>query len=93
MQIKNCRFLKYFNINAIVLYPFVLYCDREPSRTILSHERIHFDQIRKEGVVKFYCRYLLEYIQGRRMGLNHDEAYRNISFEKEAYQKQDELFS
>jgi len=87
-KITNCTFLKRFNINAIVLYPFVLYCDRDPGKRIISHEMVHFDQIRKDGVVTFYSRYLLEYFRGRYEGLSHYEAYRNISYEKEAYSKE-----
>lgn len=88
MQIKNCKFLKRFNINAIVLYPFVLYCDPNPSERITSHEQVHLDQIKKDGALKFYLRYLIEYGKGRYQGLSHFEAYRNISYEKEAYSKE-----
>lgn len=85
MKIKNCRILKPLGINAIVLFPFVLYQDKHPSDLIIRHEQVHLDQIKDLGVINFYRRYLWEYIQGRRLGLNHDEAYRNISFEQEAY--------
>jgi hypothetical protein len=85
MNIKNCKFLKPLRINAIVIYPFVLYCDSHPSESIITHEQVHLDQIKRLGVRKFYTSYLWQYFQGRRKGLSHDEAYRNISFEKEAY--------
>lgn len=85
MNINNCRFLRIFKINAIVLYPFVLYCDRDPSDEIKRHEEVHLNQIRRLGMMKFYRQYLLEYWQGRRKGLTHYQAYRNISFEREAY--------
>lgn len=85
MNIKNCRFLRVLKINAIVLYPFVLYCDPEPSEEITKHEEVHLNQIRRLGMLKFYWQYLWEYWQGRRRGLTHYQAYRNISFEREAY--------
>jgi hypothetical protein len=85
MKITNCKILKPFKINAIVLYPFVLYCDKDPSETILRHEQVHLEQIKKDGFFTFYRRYLWEYYLGRRKGLTHDEAYRNISYEREAY--------
>lgn len=88
MKITRCRFLRHFGINAIVLYPFVLYCDSKPSRRIVSHEEVHLDQIKREGAIRFYRRYLVEYLQGRMKGLSHDEAYRDISYEKEAYLKE-----
>ncbi|HXH32637.1 MAG TPA: hypothetical protein VNJ01_17700 [Bacteriovoracaceae bacterium] len=87
MNIKNCRFLKPFKINGIVLYPFVLYADKDPCLEVMTHEQVHLDQIRKDGVYGFYKRYLKEYFAGRKLGLSHDEAYRNISYEQEAYGK------
>lgn len=91
MNIYNCRFLKPLNINAIVLYPFILYYDKKPLEEIMRHESVHIDQIKKNGVVKFYSRYLTEYCQGRWQGLNHYQAYRNISFEREAYGDPDHI--
>lgn len=87
MKVTNCKILKPFNINAIVLYPFVFYCEKHPDDKIISHEQVHLDQIKQDGVVKFYAKYLWEYVVGRRQGLSHDQAYRNISYEKEAYSK------
>jgi hypothetical protein len=51
----------------------------------MTHEQIHVNQIKKDGIVKFYGRYLWEYFQGRKQGLTHYQAYRNISYEKEAF--------
>lgn len=85
MNITNCRFLRLFKINAIVLYPFVLYCESHPNEGLMAHEQVHLNQIKKEGVVLFYLKYLYEYWQGRKQGMGHYQAYRNISFEKEAY--------
>ena len=86
MNVYNCRFLKPFHINAIVLYPFVLYCEKHPDELIKLHEQVHLDQIKRDGFWRFYVRYLLQYWQGRRLGLSHYEAYRNISYEQEAFQ-------
>lgn len=85
MKITNCKILKPLKINAIVLYPFVLYCDPEPDAKIISHEQVHLDQIKRDGVLKFYSKYLWEYLKGRKRGLSHYEAYRNISYEEEAF--------
>lgn len=49
------------------------------------HEQVHLKQIKREGVFRFYTRYLLEYFKGRKNGLTHYQAYRNISYEREAY--------
>lgn len=87
MNIFNCKFLRLFKINAIVLYPFVLYQEKNPPAIIVAHEKVHLRQIKEIGVFKFYVQYLMEYAHGRRKGMSHYEAYRNISFEKEAYDK------
>ena len=87
-DIRNVRILKLFGINGIVLWPFILYADREPHPRVRNHEAIHADQIRRTGVSRFYIGYLREYVAGRWSGLSHDEAYRNISFEREAYENQ-----
>lgn len=90
-NIKNCFFLKPFRINAIVLYPFTLFADKNPDIYVCNHERIHHEQIKSLGVCKFYGIYLKEYLRGRLRGLSHHQSYREISFEKEAYRHQTDL--
>lgn len=87
-SIRGVRFLRYFGVNGMVLYPFVLYAEKDPGPVLMSHEAIHVAQIRRVGVIPFYRRYITEYFQGRLAGLNHHEAYRNISFEREAFTHQ-----
>jgi hypothetical protein len=48
--------LKVTKIDAIVLYPFLLHKDKTMSNTLLNHERIHFDQIKKIWIVIFLFR-------------------------------------
>lgn len=86
------KFLRWFGINGIVLWPFVFYSDKIPDPVVMNHEGIHLEQIRRTGVLKFYAQYLSEYFHGRRKGLSHHEAYRGISFEKEAYLNQHDSF-
>lgn len=90
-EVTNIRLLKYFGINGIVLWPFIFYADRKPNPQVRNHESIHADQIRRDGVLKFYTLYLTEYARGRWAGLSHDKAYRDISFEREAYENQHNL--
>lgn len=92
MNITNVRFLRWFGINAIVLWPFILYADRNPDPVTMNHEAIHRDQIRRTGVIRFYVQYLAEYFLGRKRGLSHNEAYREISFEREAYLNQHDSY-
>jgi hypothetical protein len=83
--------LRWFGINGIVLWPFVLYVDKDPNPSIVNHEAIHLDQIKRNGVLSFYARYFAEYARGRYAGMSHHEAYMNISFEKEAYENQHDM--
>ena len=52
---------------------------------LLAHELIHVGQWRERGPVAFLIRYVSEYLRLRRCGLDHQVAYRHISFEWEAY--------
>ncbi len=52
---------------------------------LLRHELVHVHQIARTGVIRFYSRYLAEYVRLRRRGLSRADAYRNISFEREAF--------
>ncbi|HEY3054031.1 MAG TPA: DUF4157 domain-containing protein, partial [Thermoanaerobaculia bacterium] len=51
---------------------------------LLRHELVHVQQIARVGMLRFYWRYVAEFIALRRGGLSTADAYRNISFEKEA---------
>lgn len=52
--------------------------------TLLRHELAHVKQGMEIGFIRFYCRYLAEYIRNRRSGMSSHDAYANISFEREA---------
>ena len=58
------------------------------SNEMVNHERIHTAQQREMLFVLFYLAYLLEWLVRLPMRGN---AYRNISFEREAYAKQRDL--
>lgn len=52
-----------------------------------QHELVHVEQYEAHGVTGFLWRYLSEYVRLRRGGAAHQEAYRSISFEREAYDR------
>lgn len=61
---------------------------RDPSwidRYVINHERIHTAQQRELLFVPFYILYIIEWLIRLLIYRNHDAAYRNISFEREAY--------
>lgn len=55
------------------------------SETVLNHERIHTAQMKELGYILFYIIYFMEWLIRLMLPGN---AYRNISFEREAYSNQ-----
>ncbi len=80
--------IKLPKILGIALWPFVLVKTKTPGKTILNHERIHLRQQIEMLVLPFYVWYLLEWLILLIKHRNIDRAYRNISFEKEAYRNE-----
>ena len=83
--------IKLPKILGIALWPFVLVKTKTPEKTILNHERIHLRQQIEMLVLPFYVWYLLEWLILLIKHRNIDRAYRNISFEKEAYRNENNL--
>jgi len=72
-------------IAAMTLGRFVLVRRGNEHRVgLIAHELVHVEQWRELGMLKFLMRYLVDYLRGRRAGLDHWAAYRAISFEEEA---------
>lgn len=75
-----------FFATAITLGNCIFYRDSEhltPYR-VRRHEWQHILQIRRDGCVHFYLKYLSEYIRLRMKGAGHFMAYLNISYEMDA---------
>ena len=51
----------------------------------IRHESIHCEQMKETLFIGFYIWYVVEYLVRLVLYRNLDEAYRNISFEQEAY--------
>lgn len=82
MRIIKCRYLKRWS--AITIAPIGVFIKPEyiDSIVVLNHERIHWEQQRKYWYIWFYIKYLYEFIT---------VGYTNISFEKEAYEHENEF--
>ncbi len=88
MKIIYNNFIPFKGFLAINLFGilFVRGTDRDINDVVLNHERIHTAQMKELNYVFFYIIYLMEWIGGLLQYKFHTkEAYRNISFEKEAY--------
>lgn len=72
---------------GLTVFPFVFAkqeADKE-NAVFLNHEKIHLRQQLELLVIPFFILYLLEYCLRLLYYRNSNLAYRNISFEREAY--------
>ena len=80
------------DVVAVALFPFVLVNkNKNIDQQIINHEKIHLRQQVELLIVFFYIWYGIEYLIKLIKYKNSDIAYRNISFEKEAYKNEQEL--
>ncbi|MDX1904039.1 MAG: hypothetical protein SFU27_07770 [Thermonemataceae bacterium] len=81
------------NIAGITLYPFILLKHRhyKDDKYLMNHEEIHLQQQLEMLVLPFYIFYLLNYVFNLIKYKNHEQAYLNICFEREAYKHEKDL--
>ncbi|QJD98339.1 hypothetical protein HH214_07945 [Mucilaginibacter robiniae] len=74
-------------VSGMAVYPFILV--QKPTDAhdpvIIRHETIHMKQAEELFIIPFYLLYLLNYLFNLYKYRNHDQAYLNIVFEREAY--------
>lgn len=87
------RLLKNTKISGITLFPFILLRRNEykHNKTLINHEKIHIRQQIELLIIPFYIWYLTEYYLKYLKYKNPQLAYRNISFEREAYDNDQNL--
>lgn len=78
--------------DGMALFPFILVRRPNPDSILLNHERIHLRQQAELGVLPFYVWYALEYLIRLFQCRDHYTAYRTISFEREAYANETNLY-
>lgn len=73
--------------NGITIYPFIFLNTKELkfSNRLINHEKIHLRQQLELLVIPFYLWYMFEFLLRFIQYKNWHSAYRNISFEREAY--------
>lgn len=92
-MIKINKFMVPNGYRAITLYPFIFVRNGSDKydKVLINHERIHLRQQLELLVIIFYIWYILDYfIKLCKLG-SRSKAYRNIIFEREAYDNQDNL--
>lgn len=84
------------NTIGLTFWPFIFlkksYFDKAGKaalQTTINHEKIHIRQQAELLVIPFYIWYFLEFFIKSWSTSTIDDAYRSISFEREAYQNQD----
>lgn len=86
---KYMIFRKY---SAITLWPVIIMNKRFKNSVILiNHEKIHLKQQIEMLVIPFYLWYFFEFIIRYFQYKSWQLAYRNISFEREAYSNQNNM--
>ena len=77
---------------AITLWPIGIFVRCKTfifNLDLMRHEKIHWEQQKEMLGIFFYIWYLFEYLVRLVLYLNHYDAYRGISFEREAYWHED----
>lgn len=86
---QNWQYLIWHNlhVSGITLYPFIVIKSSKlkQEKTFVNHEHIHLRQQAELLVLPFYMLYLLHYFFNLIRYGNHQKAYYNICFEREAY--------
>ena len=78
---------------GITIFPFVLLRNQTDvsNLIILNHERIHIRQQLELLILPFFIWYGVEFLIRLLISKDKIQAYRNISFEKEAYHNENNL--
>jgi hypothetical protein len=89
MIFYNSNIPKWFGFEGITIFIFIFinYSEQDCPKWLVNHEKLHVEQQIKWLFIPFYIVYAWDYVLGRLSGLTHWGAYRNIRFEKEAYEK------
>ena len=81
------KFLVPRGYTGIAVFPFVFLKHKglKLDKTLINHEKIHLRQQLELFIIPFYIVYSLEFLVRLIQYKNWQQAYRNISFEREAY--------
>ncbi|MFD1094976.1 hypothetical protein [Salegentibacter chungangensis] len=84
------KYLPGNRFKGMVLWPFLFVKNPElkNDEIFINHERIHMRQQQELLILFFYIWYYLEYLFRLAKSGNRMQAYRNISFEREAYDRE-----
>jgi hypothetical protein len=80
----------FLKVSGMALYPFILVKNRQDINDpiLIRHETIHLKQAAEMLVIPFYLAYIVHYLYNLYLYGNHDQAYYQIIFEREAYRNE-----
>jgi len=87
------KYLLAKGFKGISLWPFVILKHQSLAKdsVFMNHERIHLSQQIEMLILPFYLWYSLEFLLRLVQFKNANLAYKNISFEREAYENESDL--
>ncbi len=87
------RYILAKNVAAMALWPFIILRNRDLkyNQRLLNHEKIHLRQQLELLVIFFYLWYGIEFLIHFFRYKDQYTAYRRISFEREAYENDENL--
>lgn len=93
MIILSLRLLRKTRINGITIFPFIFLRESafKENKILINHEKIHIRQQLELLIIFFYLWYVVEYYYWYLKLKDKNLAYRNISFEREAYAMEEDL--
>ena len=93
MILVSHKILTKMKVNGITLFPFIILRNKDfkNNKILINHEKIHLRQQLELLIIFFYIRYVVEYYYWLVKLKNKHLAYRNISFEREAYAMEEDL--
>lgn len=78
---------------GLAFFPFLFLKNKElkSHNFLINHEKIHLRQQLELLIIPFYLIYIVEFLFRLIQYRNYNSAYRNLSFEKEAYLNEKDL--
>jgi hypothetical protein len=93
MIVLVLKYLTPKGFRGITLFPFIVLVDKKDREDVvmMNHEKIHIRQQLELLIFPFFIWYGIEFLFRWIQYKNRHTAYRNISFEREAYKKEKDL--
>lgn len=93
MFILISKFFTPKGFNGITIFPFVILRDvkNKMNLRLINHEKIHIRQQLELLIFPFFVWYFIEYLFRLYQFKDRNKAYRNIVFEREAYENEKDL--